>query len=80
MTITIVKEVDFDDIVRNAWCGACDTLATIEEHGKEDEFMYICQELFPEGIGETELNDFLWFDDEQIFEWLGISEEDEEEE
>lgn len=37
------------------------------------------EELYPDGIGRTELNDIMWFDSDWIFETLSISEEEEEE-
>lgn len=61
-----------------AWSGACNTQARIIEEGKEDEFDSMIEELYPNGIGETELNDLLWFEDEWIFESLGIKEEEED--
>ena len=38
------------------------------------------EELYPNGIDGTELNDLLWFESDWIYETLGISEEEEEEE
>ena len=32
----------------------------------------ILTDAYPEGIDETELNDILAFDDNDVFEWLGI--------
>lgn len=40
----------------------------------------ILEDLYPDGIDETQLNDLLSFDDEAVYEWLGIEDEDEEEE
>lgn len=34
-------------------------------------------ELYPEGIDETALNDFFWFERETIAEWLGFGSFDE---
>lgn len=76
--MVIRKEVDFYDIRENAWGGATFTLDTIEDHGKEQEFMDLLEELYPEGADETELNDFIAFDDDYIFECLGITDDDEE--
>lgn len=36
--------------------------------------MALLEETFPDGCPETELNDFLWFDDEFIFSDLDIEE------
>lgn len=54
------------------WSGATDTKKTIIENGKELDFNYLIEELYPEGLSETTLNDFLWFEDEFIFEQLNI--------
>lgn len=66
------------------WSGAEDTAQRIwEEQGREgfDQLEAILEDLYPDGIDETELNDLLWFDAETAYEWLGISGgEDEEEE
>jgi hypothetical protein len=57
----------------NAWSGAKDTLQTIREHNKIKDLEYMLEELFQETTPtETEINDFLWFEDEYIFESLGI--------
>lgn len=55
-----------------AWSGAVYTYNTIIENHKQDEFMLMIEEIFPNGCTETELNDFLWFDDEYIFSVLDI--------
>lgn len=73
------KDVDFYDIRENAWGGATFTLDTIADYDKEEEFMALLEELYPDGADETELNDFIAFDDDYIFESLGISSEDDDE-
>ena len=65
---------DFD-----AWSGAKDTKETILNNCKGDEFDNLIEELYPDGLSETSLNDLLWFESDWIFEQLGISEEEEEE-
>ena len=62
-----------------AWSGAVDTLDKVREAGKCDELESILEDLYPDGMSETELNDLLWFEPETVFEWLGIEEEEEEE-
>lgn len=59
----------------NAWSGAITTVETIINADKEEEFAQLIEELHPDGLSETELNDILWFEDEWIFEQLGINEE-----
>ena len=41
-----------------------------------NEVENILEDLYPDGIGETQLNDIFWFDFETIKEWLGITDED----
>ncbi|MDC0009191.1 hypothetical protein OAE03_01390 [Winogradskyella sp.] len=57
----------------NAWSGAVDTKQVILDNEKEEDFDYLIEELFPDGLSETELNDFLWFDDDFILENLNIN-------
>lgn len=65
----------------NPWEGAVDTWDKIEDANLIDELDSMLEDLYPEGLTETELNDILWFDSEMILEQLGIAEpEDEEEE
>lgn len=63
----------------DAWSGAVYTLDRIKEEGKCDQLEAILEELYPEGMTDTELNDLLWFEPETIYEWLDIKDEDEEE-
>ena len=56
----------------NAWSGAKDTKETIINEGKVDEFDALIEELYPDGIDETHLNDLLWFEEDWLFEMLGI--------
>ena len=65
-------DMDFDDIYQNSWSGAVDTLNTISNEGKEDDLMELLDELYPDGVDETELNDFLAFEDDYIFQNLDI--------
>ncbi len=64
----------------DAWSGAVDTKERILEEGKGSDFDNLIEELYPEGLSETALNDILWFEEEWIFKQLGIEEEEEEEE
>lgn len=40
----------------------------------------ILEDMYPDGMDETEINDLFWFEPETLREWLGIEEEEEEEE
>ena len=74
----IVSEIGLEEF--NAWSGAVTTKERIIEEGKEREFEDLIEECYPEGLTDTELNDLLWFEDEWLFESLGIVDEEEEEE
>lgn len=71
--------INSDISIRNfeAWSGAVETQNRIINEGKEDLFDELIEDVFPQGIGETELNDLLWFEEEWIFESIGIDIEDE---
>lgn len=63
------------------WSGAETTAQRIwEEQGREgfDQLEAILEDLYPDGIDETDLNDLLWFDAETVYEWLGIGDKEEE--
>ena len=60
-----------------AWSGAIDTKNLILDAGLEAEFEMLIDELYPDGLTDTELNDILWFDSDWILENLGIKEEEE---
>ena len=62
-----------------AWAGAVDTKEKIIRAGMEEEFDELIEELYPDGISETQLNDALWFDSDWIYENLGMIEEETEE-
>src|SRR5699024_1412091 len=76
----IKQDMDFNDLMENCWSGAIDTLKTDEEHDKEEELMQLLEDAFDECPDITRINDYLWFSDEDIFECLGISKLEEEEE
>ena len=79
----VKNDLDFNDLENECW--ECDyTLDAISENNKEEEFMDLLEEQFNGDIPTmTEVNDFIRFDDDFIFDELGIridEEEDEEEE
>ena len=76
----IKKDYDFNELFQNSWSGAIDTLKEIEKNDKEDELMEFLEEQFSDVPTETEVNDFLWFESDYIYECLGISEEEQEDE
>ena len=73
----VFKEISLCDF--EGWSGADKTIRIIVENDKVEEFDQLIEELYPEGIDETNLNDLLRFEDDWIFEALGIGEEEVEE-
>ena len=72
--MTITHELDLNSF--QAWSGAVDTLERIQREGKCAELENVLEELYPDGMTETELNDLLWFDSESVYEWIGIRSEE----
>ena len=63
------------------WSGAVDTFEKIRKEDKMDELDAFIEEMYPDGLTDTELNDLLWFEPEYVFDNLGIDyDEDEEDE
>lgn len=80
--LKIVEEISLEDF--DAWSGGKDTLDRLIELDRVDEIECYIEELYPDGCTDTELNDFLWFEDDTIADLLDMSslwedEEDEEE-
>jgi hypothetical protein len=71
----IIQEIGISNF--NAWSGAVETKQTIIDNNKENDFDSLIEELYPDGLTDTQLNDLLWFDEEWIFESLGICEDEE---
>lgn len=68
--MTITYELDLNDF--EPWSGAINTFDRIQREGKCKELEAQLEELYPDGMTETELNDLLWFNSESVFEWLGL--------
>ena len=67
----------FEAIKNNSWSGAIDTLIDIENAEKEDDFMNLLESYFEnneDAPTETEVNDFIWFERNFIYENLGLNE------
>lgn len=71
---------EFDLASFKAWSGAVDTKNRIIKEDKEREFENLMEACYPEGMTETQMNDLLWFEEEWIFEQLGISDEEDKDE
>ena len=55
-----------------AWSGAKDTKQTIIDNDKENDVDSMIEDLYPNGLTDTQLNDILWHDSDWVFEQLGI--------
>ena len=53
ITVTTSNDMDFDDIYRNAWNGAVDTLDIISNEGKENDLMEFLDIVYPDEEVET---------------------------
>ena len=72
----IRKEInDFYTLADMVWSGAVDTIKDIQNANKEDEFMNFLEAVFCDEVPtDTEVNDFIWFDRDYIYENLGLTE------
>lgn len=69
--ITIKSEISLYDF--KAWQGGKDTLDNIIEANKIEMLEDLLNECFEE-LTDTQLNDFLWFDDQWLYEQLDMEE------
>ena len=66
----IYKECSLTDF--EPWSGGADRFKVLTYEQLESlELMF--EELFPDGVSETEINDIFWFEEDTIAEWLGFS-------
>lgn len=68
--MTIIHDMSLRDF--EPWSGAIRTYNDLAHFNKLDELESIIEEFYPEGLTETELNDLLWFEPEEIGEWVGL--------
>lgn len=72
-------DMGINEIYDMSWSGGRDTLDDIFEHDKEEELMNLLEEVFFDNIpSDTEVNDFLWFERDMIYEHCGLDENGEE--
>ena len=60
-----------------AWSGGENTLDRVINEGKAEELEAVLEDLYPDGIDETSLNDILRFESEWVYEVCGIRTESE---
>ena len=71
----IRKEINgFNELADMVWSGAVDTIADIQNTNKEDEFMNFLEAVFCDEVPtDTEVNDFIWFERDYIYENIGLA-------
>lgn len=70
----IISETSISNF--ETWSGAKETQRLIIENNKENEFDNLVEDLYPDGLTDTQLNDLLWHDSEWCLEQLGITEDE----
>lgn len=72
----IKKEINgFYELADMVWSGAVDTIADIQNANKENEFMTFLEMIFCDDVPtDTEVNDFIWFERDYIYENIGLTE------
>lgn len=76
ITVTTSNDYDAIDIRNMVWQGAKDRVKYLSDDELNTIIDILANE-YPDGIDETELNDFFWFDDDTYAEWLGFADAEE---
>ena len=63
-----IRDFDF-------WGGAADRVKYLTDD-EMDAVESILEDLYPDGMSETDHNDLFWFDDDTIADWLGYDDFD----
>ena len=66
----IVSEMPLRDF--KFWSGAKDTAAELT-NDQLDQLEEMLEDTNPDGMTDTQINDFFWFERDTIYEWLGLS-------
>lgn len=59
------------------WAGAKDNASELTDE-QLDAVESILEDIYPEGMEETTINDLFWFEFDRIQEWLGMETEEDE--
>jgi len=71
MNLKIFREIPFKKF--EPWDGAVDIHDLLKKIGKLDKLEKVLEENYPNGITETDLNDLLNHEPEEVFEWIGLN-------
>ena len=69
----IVSDINIVDF--KAWSGGKNTLDRVIKEGKCDVLESVLEDLYPNGMTDTQLNNLLWFNNETVYEWFDIRSE-----
>ena len=71
--ISIIKSISDFSLKDELWSGALDTINEIIEKDKLHELINLLEEMYPEPVDITTINDLLWFEDDYLFEQLNMT-------
>lgn len=76
--LRVTEEYDFDTLYNNSWGQAVSVLNEIDEADKSEALMDFLEDLYPDGIDGTELNDLISYDWEWLYKNIGMPMDEEE--
>lgn len=69
----VVKDMQFRDF--QPWSGGKETYDIIMGEHKDTQMDAMLEEMYPDGITDSELNALLWYNKDEVLQWLGIDEQ-----
>jgi len=73
----VVTINSFAQLYEQSWAGARTVLNEIEKANKQEQLMLYLDSVFEETVDEIDLNDYIWFECDEIYQALGMGEEEE---
>ena len=73
--LDVIKDVTYC-LEKELWSGALHTMKVIQENNKYQDLIFLLEDLFPEPVDITVINDLLWFDTEFVYKELNIEVDD----
>lgn len=70
----VYSEISLRDF--EPWSGAVSTYDRIDREGRLEALESILEDMYPDGIDKTALNDLLWSYKDDVFGWLGMRTEE----
>ena len=74
--MTIITEQSLTNF--EFWSGAKDNVAELS-YSQLEQVEAMLEDIYPDGCTDTTINDLFWFEFDTVKDWLGITEEEEEE-